>query len=479
MLSASGVSAVAQLIGFARQVQTAAYFGVGRELDIYYMTYAMATLLVFTFAMIFDTVTIPHLVRTLEEQGNGPFRSLTGSVFSFSLLAGLGLSILFLAATPLLARVMAAGFSAEDRSAVGSMAWYFVPWTLISMPYYALCSFFKSARQFTPVFIGDVIIAAGTVLFLFIVHPDPRVLPLAYFAGYVLAFLMLFALSMRRFARSGPLGTQAMKKLYRNLLELFGANQVGSLSSVIERFFQSFIPAGGISALAYSQQITMAGSSLLSFREIFIVPLSSLERRAERLERLIIGLTIVTIPCMLYAAVFSSEIITVLFQRGRFDAGAAGITASTFSLYVLSLFPAVAGVPVFRMFQVIDRIRLTAVVYLLTAVNFALFGWFFVFIAKLGTHGMALTVVVNGYLSVLFSLYLLARCSIRPNYLRIAAYAGYTLLVSAAAAGVLRILPLGRDALVTFLASGTLFVALVVLGHLPIRKRLLQVVSHA
>ncbi len=479
MLSASGVGFAAQLIGFVRQVQTAAYFGIGRDLDIYYMAFAIATLLVFTFSMIFDTVSIPHLVRTLEEEGPGPFRSLTGSVFSFSLWASSGLSVLFLALTPLLSHIMAAGFSPEERARVWSLAWYFLPWTLISLPYYALCSFFKSTRQFTPVFIGEVIIAAGSVASLFLYHPGPRALPLAYFAGYLVAFTFLLARSFGRFDLRGPLATETMKKLYRNLLELFGANQVGSLSSVIERFFQSFIPAGGISALAYSQQISMAGSSLLSFREIFIVPLSSTERRAEKLERLVIGLTVITIPCMLYAAFFSNEIVTVLFQRGRFDAGAAGITAQTFSLYALGLLPGVAGVPVFRMFQVIDRIRMTAAVYLLAAANFAVFGWLFVFVAQMGTQGMALTVAINSYLSAIFSLYLLARCGIRPNYRRIIAYAGYSLLISLAAAAILRMATFGAAGpLIRLLASGTLFVVLVVLGHLPIKNRLLRVVYH-
>ena len=52
------------------------------------------------------------------------------------------------------------------------------------------------------------------------------------------------------------------------------ANQMGSLSGLVDRYFQSYLMGGGISALGYVGQIVNNLSSLMTFREIYVVPLA-------------------------------------------------------------------------------------------------------------------------------------------------------------------------------------------------------------
>lgn len=477
MISASGVSMAAQAIGFFRQILTAAYFGVARELDIFFMTYAIATLMVFTFGMIFDTVGIPHLVKALEEKGTEHFRRLTGSIFTFSIWTSLILSLIFVTLTPIVVKFLAAGFSLEERKEVWIMAFYFLPWTIISLPYYALCSFYKSSSYFTIVFVGEIIISLFSVLALFVYHPNPWYLPISYFIGYFFAFIILFVYSFRYFDRIGKIFTSEMKNVIRNFIQLFGANQVGSLSSVIERFLQSFLQPGGISALTYAQQMTTGASSLLSFREIFIVPFSSSSQRAEKLERLIIGLVVISVPVMLFMSYFSRDIIALLFQRGKFNTAAAGLTSSVFSVYALALLPSVSGLPAFRMFQVIDRIRYTGIVYFLGAINFLVFGSIFIFILKMDAEGIALMVVINSYLSSLLSFYLLRKGGINLNILRILKFLAYSAMSSLIVLAVLHFLPQGEEPLLLkMLINGCLYIALIAIALLPLKKQLFKIV---
>jgi putative peptidoglycan lipid II flippase len=480
MLSATGVSIAAQLLAFLRQIMTAAYFGVARELDIYFMTYAIATIMVLSFGPVLDSVGIPHLVRMREEKGEAPFRELAGSLVAFSIVLAFALSALFIAGTPLVAQFMAAGFPETDRQKITSMATFFLPWTFIALPYYALCSVFKSVHQFSLVFTGEVVIALASVLFLLLHHSTVTAIPLSYFAGYVCALTLLLVYAAGRFRLWGSLRTDAMKGVTRNFFELFGANQLSSLASVIERFFQSYLPAGGISALNYSSQMTVAATSVLTFREIFMVPLSSADRRAEKLERLVIAITVVVVPVMIFIAAYAGDIVAVLFERGRFDQSAKAATADTLSVYALVLLPSTAGLPVFRMFQVIDRIRMTAVVYLLGALNFAVFGSIFMFGARMGTPGMALTVVVNSYLSVLVSLVLLRKCGVITNWVRMSVYGVYTVLISLVAIGLIKILPLAasHNPVIALFVSGCLFSIFVLLGYLPLWSRLKQVIRN-
>jgi len=478
LISASGVSVVAQGIGFVRYILIAAYFGVTRDLDVFFMAYSIATLIVFTFGVILDSVGIPHLVRVREERGTAAFRRLTGSIFTFSLWITVSLSLLFVALTPLVTRFMAAGFSPDEKAAVWRMSLSFLPWTLISIPYYALCSFYKSRRRFSIVFTGEILIAVISVVVLSLYHPDAKVVALSYFLGHLAAFLLLLVSSFDEFDRIGTVFSDEMKGVIKNFFELFGAKQIGSLASVVERFFQSYLLPGGISALNYASQMTTAASSLLTFREIFIVPLSLADQRAEKLERLTIGLSMITIPVMLFTAFFAQDIVTIFFQRGKFDLQAAAITSSVLSVYALAMLPSIAGLPAFRMFQVIDRIRSTGIVYLASIALFAVFGVLFVFVMKLGVIGMALIVVLNSYLSTGLSFYLLRRAGVSVNLIRVLRFAAFSTAISLLGIGIVRLLPpMSLHQILRLLMNGALFVGLVGAAHLPLKRHLIRIIQ--
>ena len=476
IVSAFGISVFTQFFGVIRQILVAAYFGISRGLDIYFMTYAMATLVIFAIGPIFDTVSVPHLVKTLEGKGRDAFKRLTGSIFSFSVGFAFVLGLIFILSVPIAVKVMAVGFSAEDKKAVMSMSFYFLPWAFIFLPYYALCSFYKSICHFNIIFLGEIVISVFSLLAIFVYHPSVRALPIAYFVGYFAAFTVLFIVSFKYFKRAGRIVTSEMKNIYRNFIELFGANQVGSLSSIVERFLQSFLPAGGISALAYSSQITTNASGLLSFRDIFMVPLSASKQRSEKLERAVIGLILVTMPIMLFCSYYAADIVNILFKHGKFDINAAETTASALSIYMLALLPSTAGVPAFRMFQVLDRIKNTAIIYLFGMLNFLILGSFFTFYLKAGIIGLAWTVVINSYLAQTLTFYLLYRYGIKVNLFRIIKYVGYSSFVSLLILAIAQMFHLTiKLSIGGFFVVGFIYSLLILTAHLPIRKKIASI----
>ena len=55
----------------------------------------------------------------------------------------------------------------------------------------------------------------------------------------------------------------------------------------------------------------------MTFREIYMVPLSVEAGRSERLERMLQGVVLISIPCVLFIAEFAKPIVAILFQRGN------------------------------------------------------------------------------------------------------------------------------------------------------------------
>ena len=119
--SAAGVTLAVQALAFGRQLLIANYFGLGRDFDAYVMVYTIATMLVFGFGAIFDSIAVPHLVRTRDKGGPQVALELARSIFRLSVWLGAGMSLVFLVGVPLLTPIFATGFSQGGRGVLAEL----------------------------------------------------------------------------------------------------------------------------------------------------------------------------------------------------------------------------------------------------------------------------------------------------------------------------------------------------------------------
>ena len=473
--SATGVSLVVQVLAFLRQMLIAAFFGISRELDVYVIAYAVATIAVFTFASIFDSVAVPHLVRVREKEGEGAARSLAMAIFGFSLGVSVAASLILLAAAPLLAPIVATGFAPGDRAELGRLIWYFLPWTLVCLPYYAVAAWHKAQWKFNQVFSAEIVIVVVSIGCLSLWHDDITALPLAYGAGYFVGFVQLLvgAKILPKMLQPHP----SLRPFVRNVGELYLANQTGGLSTVVERHIQSFVPPGGVAAVNYSNQLVNGLAALLAFREIFIVPLSHEAERKEKLERLIGGMVIMAIPLAGLVMCFAPDLIRLLFERGRFDVAATVTTAEILRVNAMGVVISAVNTPLIRMFQILDRIHLINWVYAAIVISLLLFGYLFVFLLDQGVQGVAWMQVSAGVVGVTVTAYLVSRCGIDLGWTRIMGHIGFAFAVTAPAylAAVVVSAPF-ESAWVRLATGGSSYGLIVCLSYFIARSRLRGIV---
>jgi len=428
-VSAAAVSVLVQVLAFLRQLLIAAYFGVARDFDSYVMLYSIAGIVVFAFGSIFDSIAVPHLVRARESKGEEVARELARSIFHLSLWLSGAISLVFLIAVPLLVPVFATGFSQEERSDLVRLAWYFLPWTLICVPYYAAAARHKMEWRFNRVFVAEIIIVLVSIGFLIFHHADIRMLPLAYASGYGVG-LVLLVIAAGLWRSGSDVSSTTVRDVLRNIGELFMANQSSGLTSLVDRHIQSFLAAGGIGAVSYSSQIITSLSSLLTFREIYMVPLAHQGDRDRRLERLISGLLLLAVPLAIFVSCFAPEIVTLLLQRGRFDTTATELTTQALRIGAFGMVSGAVFLPLLRMFQILDRIHLTHLLFISLAVEYAVFGYIFVLVLELGIRGVVTMQVVSSGVTTIIAIGLLGRCGVQLDWRRI----GNNFLLALAAA---------------------------------------------
>ncbi len=475
MGSAAMFNIVGKGVGYGRQLLMAYYFGISRGVDIYYMAFCIATLTVFPVTPLFEQLAVPFLIRRQEEGDADAARSAAASLFTFSCLLSLAVGAAFVLLLPVLIPLVARGFSVQDRSALRSMALSFLPWIALSFPSLALGSILKSRRLYGAVLVGDFLVSLGALASFILWHTSPAVLPLAMGVGAFSAFLWFVLVSRGRTPFWGPILSRDMKPLYRSFAAFFSVNQFSSVSSVADRFFQSYLRPGAVAAVGYAFSTLGPINDFVLFEEFYIVPLSRSEGRSEKLERLITGLILVNVPLAVFLSTHARSIIGLLYQRGHFDEGARTLTAQVFSLWSVILISSALGAPVARMFQIVDRVRYTGINTLLTALISCALNYVFVFRCGWDVWGYTSALALTSFLSLIPQFILITRSGLVLRFRSLFRYFAFASGVSLLATLAVWALPHARPIAVDLGLRAAAFAVLVAGPYLLILRRIMRV----
>jgi putative peptidoglycan lipid II flippase len=471
--STVALSIVLQLAGLARHILIAAYFGVARAMDGYLVLYALVTLVAFSLANVFDTVAVSRLVQIHDRYGIDEFWRSSNRLLLQAAATGVALSVLFLLILRIALPILAAGFSQPERESLVSLGIFFVPWIIVVIPYYAVASHLKALWNFHWVFGTEIVTVLVSLAVLWLHHDGIESLPIAYFIGYLAATTILM---LRRGLRREPQKVPAAP-IFRDMGWQHLANQLGTVNGLTDRFFQSFLAAGGISAFGYASQIVSNLSSLLTLREIYVVPLATEAGRSERVERVLKGVVLITIPVSAFVVFFSRPIIEVLFQRGQFDANAVALTSRVLAIIAIGLVASSVLAPLQRIFQITNKVFFTHVFYASWLLGIVVFQYLFMFVLKWDIEGYAIGTCLTSFLLAAWVAVLVRYCGVIIVWRRVVSYmlfaaglamcASYlALLGSAPYAGLLKLL-----------VAGPLYGCVIGVGYLAIHRRIRAIVG--
>jgi putative peptidoglycan lipid II flippase len=473
VVSTFGLSVAQQIVGLARQMLIAAWFGVSREYDQYIVVYAMAVITVFNLSTVFDTVAVSRLVKIREAESDEAFWRSSNRLFLQSLVGGLIFAAGLYLAVRVLLPVIAAGFDEAERASLSQLALCFMPWIAIIVPYYAVSAHLKALWRFHWVFGAEIVAIVVSAIALWFWHDSIESLPAVYFIGYLTAFMILCGRRGIRLVSNASRPNGFLAGMANQHL----ANQLGSATGLVDRYFQSYLESGGISALGYANQIVSNLSSLMTFREIYVVPLTPAAGRSERLEKMLQGVVLISIPCAFFVAEFAEPIVVVLFQRGHFTPEAAALTAGPLRILALSLAISSLLAPMARLFQIVDRISYSHLLYLVSLLCSLVFQYFLVFRMGWGVHGVAWAALANSAVTTLVVAALVRHCGVVVNWFQVFTQALFAAAVGSAAVAISLPCVMRLDGLAALLLGGSLFALFVAASYFVARARLLPIIG--
>jgi peptidoglycan biosynthesis protein MviN/MurJ (putative lipid II flippase) len=395
LLSAGSVSLLSQAVALLRQILIVSFFGFGRELDFYLTVYAMLSISVISISAVLESNYIGLLNERKESKGEAAMLASVPAFMRASLLLSLGLVGSLVLVYPLLSLPFTAGFKPGEKADIANLALSFLPWALLLLPYAAAGACAKSAWHYRQFFTAELMVTLVSTAVICLRHSQVADIALSYACGYGLATAYL-AWSLRQLGHGGVTERFPWRPFFSRFIRHFGSNQVGSLYTMVERFWFSHLTAGSIAILGVVQQLTMNLASLLSLREAYLVPLlAEPNGRAHKITRLIGGMFLLSAATVTFVAVAAQPIGALLFSYGKVQSKDITLIATILAIGMAGVLFSAMGTPVWRLLQVGGRYRPLIGLYLFNAACTLVLGYLLVDRWQLGAIGMALVGVAN------------------------------------------------------------------------------------
>lgn len=353
-----GLTLVSRVFGFARDLMIARYLGAGIAADAFFVALRLPNFFRSLFAEgAFTAGFLPLYSETLARGGRAAARRFAEQALACLLPLLLGFTLVAQLAMPLVMLGLAPGFADEpERFALA------VDYTRITFPYLLFISLAAlygavlnglgrfAAFAATPILLNLTMLAA---LPLLAGGPQPLLPPGAALAwGTLASGLVQFLWLVFWLRRAGialrlrwPGLPPEVRRLFRLILPAAigaGAMQVNLVVGVI---LASLLPAGAVSYLFYADRINqltvgivgVAVSTALLPALSRLLALNETEAAAAQQNRAVEFGLLLSLPAMAALLVLPHTVMTVLFERGAFDAAAARASAEALLAYTLGL----------------------------------------------------------------------------------------------------------------------------------------------
>jgi putative peptidoglycan lipid II flippase len=338
-------------LGLFREVLTAKYFGATSVLDAYNAAYTLANLARQLLAEgALSASFVPVFSRVHKREGEGAAKSLASQVLTIMLLVCPLAVLIGVLCSPLLVRIVAPGFDADQSSLASSLTKALFPFLMIVSLGALAMGILNSVGSF---FVPAVAPAASNLAFIIILLAFSRNISIWTMAAAVLIggacnMALQWGMAWHKGYPPMPAKPDFSNPDLRQMLSLFLPYAAGlslnQINPVISRMLGSYLGDGVISVLNYADRVIQLplGIFVIAISQAVLPMLSRLEpddtagfqlfiRDALRFNLFIV------LPAALAIIMLARPIVHILYVRGQFGEWAWTATAGALACYAAGL----------------------------------------------------------------------------------------------------------------------------------------------
>ncbi len=405
---------MSRVLGLAREILVAAYFGATVSMDAFNVAYTLSNLarqllaegaLSAAFVPVFSKV----LNKSREKAISLARQTMTVLLFATCIVVGLGIYF-----APALVNIMAPGFDPSAHELAVSMTRGMFPFLIfISLEALtmgelnSLGSFFIPALS--PAFSNLVfIITAPFFAARFGVYGLAYSVLCGGFAHFITQWLWGFKMKAVLYPTRPDIRDSNLKQIMKLFLPYAAGLSLNQVNPVISRMLGSFLQEGSISVLNYSNRILQLplGLFVIAISQAVLPQLARAktdEEFSDMLRQAVRFALFVVLPASLGIIEISHEFVHIIFVRGQFNEWAWNATSSCLALSMLGLPGMACSTVVMRALYALSMPREAFRVTLFSVLSTAFFS--FVLIYPMSYNGLALAPGIAFTLSGMLGIY--------------------------------------------------------------------------
>lgn len=348
VFSVTGLLIVSKLLGFVKQMVTAAAFGTTIETDLISLSQGLIGDIQYLLVQSVLSALIAVYLHTAR-QGEDASRRFAFDVWK-ALTALTAVAVLFVElCAPWLARLIAPSYPAEQIVQLSRYLRLFAPVLLLLTWIAVFNGLLHANKHFIP---GEMISVHQSIFLIIMTAALARtlgvqVLVLSFFA-YNLWNAGYTAILSRRYwtvSRGNPFRNPAVRELLRMMGPLLLGYSLVYINQMVDKMLVSGLEAGAVTALNYAAVLSnLVGTFIITFASMLFAYVTTRiaagdEKGAAQLtERAALLLSVIFPPISILTVLLSEDIVTIVYARGAFDAESVRICAQALRGYAL-MFP--------------------------------------------------------------------------------------------------------------------------------------------
>lgn len=362
---------LAKVLGLVRESAIAGVFGANLGTDAYKLAYSLPYSLQQVLGQALLTVTVPLLIKYLvdgkKEEANLVANYLTNAV-AVVMIVVTGVCVLF---APFLVQLLGPSLSSEAVPLATTLTRIMFP-SVIFMSLGMVFSGMLNANHkfisaaFAPAFSSFIIIFSALYLGRKFGIEGLAVGTLFSFVGFLLVVLPGTFRTGFRYRPKLSFRHPDIKMAMLSLIPIVVGTSVNQIYYILNRGFASGLPEGTISALDYATKVVNLPSGIFVAAIVVAVypQFSEFALKGERelfinsLERGMGLVMLLAIPSTIGLMTLAEPIVSLLFERGAFDAVAAANTSLALFWYAIGIFPYCAIMILLKAFYAFDDIKM-------------------------------------------------------------------------------------------------------------------------
>lgn len=340
---------VSKVVGFAREIILAYFYGASGISDAYLISLTIPTVIFAFIAEGLKTTYIPIFSKVESEQGVEEANKYTSNIITLLMLASTFIILPVLLFTEPIVKLFASGFEGETLA----IAVTFTEISIFSVYGIGIINIFQAYLQVKKDFIIPTLVSLPLNLMLVLsivvsVGHDDRILAV----GKVIAVLAQLIFMIPFLLKKGYKHTfylnfrdENLRKTLLLAMPVILGTSVNQINKLVDRTIASRVIVGGVSALNYAVRLNgfILNVFVLSLAAVVYPSFSkyianqNIKGFKRSLSESINIISLLVIPATLGMMLFSESIVSLLFGRGAFDVNATTLTASALFFYSVGL----------------------------------------------------------------------------------------------------------------------------------------------